>query len=63
MQQATVDGESDERDVANVVTTATSYRFEIPKITANWLIVYPFGVLVGLAYFAWTVVHFEAIYF
>jgi heme/copper-type cytochrome/quinol oxidase subunit 1 len=47
---------------ANTMTTATSLRFEKPKITLNWLIVFPFGALVGLAYFVWTLVHFEAIY-
>jgi hypothetical protein len=47
---------------ANTMTTATSLRFEKPKITLNWLIVFPFGALVGLAYFVWTLVHFEAVY-
>ena len=47
---------------ANTMTTTTSLRFEKPKISLNWLIVFPFGVLVGLAYFIWTLVHFEAIY-
>jgi hypothetical protein len=47
---------------ANIMTTATSLRFEKPKITLNWLIVFPFGALVGLAYFIWTVANFEAIY-
>jgi len=47
---------------ANIMTTATSLRFEKPKITLNWLIVFPFGSLVGLAYFVWTVAHFETIY-
>ena len=47
---------------ANIMTTATSLRFETPRITLNWLIVFPFGALVGLAYFVWTLVHFEAVY-
>jgi hypothetical protein len=47
---------------ANTMTTATSLRFEKPKITLNWLIVFPFGALVGLAYFVWTLAHFESIY-
>ena len=47
---------------ANIMTTSTSLRFEKPKITLIWLIVFPFGTLVGLAYFAWTVVHFDTIY-
>jgi hypothetical protein len=47
---------------ANIMTTATSLRFEKPKITLNWIIVFPFGALVGLAYFIWTLVHFDIIY-
>ncbi len=48
---------------ANIMTTATSLRFEKPRITLNWFIVFPFGTLVGLAYIAWTIVHFDTIYF
>ena len=48
---------------ANIMTTATSLRFEKPRITLNWVITFPFGILVGLAYIAWTVVHFDTIYF
>ncbi len=47
---------------ANIMTTATSLRFEKPKITANWLLVFPFGILVGLAYFIWTLANFDAIF-
>ena len=47
---------------ANIMTTATSLRFEKPKITLSWLIVFPLGVLVGLAYFIWTLFHFNIIY-
>lgn len=47
---------------ANVMTTATSLRFEKPRITLGWLVTFPFGALVGLAYLVWTVVHFESIY-
>jgi hypothetical protein len=47
---------------ANIMTTATSLRFEKPKITLSWLIVFPFGTLVGLAYFIWTLFHFDVIY-
>jgi len=47
---------------ANTMTTATSLRFEKPKITLNWLIVFPFGAVVGLAYFVWTLANFETIY-
>ena len=48
---------------ANVMTTATSLRFYQPRINPLiWFISYPFGVLVGLAYIVWTVVHFDVIY-
>ena len=47
---------------ANIMTTTTSLRFEKPKITFTWLIVFPFGSLVGLAYFVWTLIHFDIIY-
>jgi hypothetical protein len=47
---------------ANTMTTTTSLRFEKPKITPNWLIVYPLGILVGLVYIVWTIVHFDTIY-
>ena len=46
----------------NIMTTATSLRFEKPKITLNWLIVFPSGILLGLAYIAWTIIHFDIIY-
>jgi hypothetical protein len=47
---------------ANIMTTVTSLRFEKPRITLSWFIVFPFGALVGLAYIAWTFIHFDAIY-
>jgi len=47
---------------ANVMATATSLRFEKPKITFSWFIVFPFGALVALAYIVWTLVHFETIF-
>ena len=47
---------------ANIMTTATSLRFEKPRFTLNWFIQFPFGSLVGLAYIVWTVVHFDIIY-
>jgi len=47
---------------ANTMTTATSLRFEKPKITLTWFIVFPFGALVGLAYFVWTLFHFGVIF-
>lgn len=46
----------------NTMTTATSLRFENPKITLNWLLVFPFGALLGLAYLAWSIIHFDAIF-
>ena len=48
---------------ANLMTTATSLRFEKLKINLNWLITFPTGILVGLAYIVWTIIHFETIYF
>ncbi|MBE9505107.1 MAG: hypothetical protein IME96_13135 [Proteobacteria bacterium] len=47
---------------ANMMTMATSLRFEKPKMTLNWFITFPFGTFVGLAYIIWTVVHFDAVY-
>jgi hypothetical protein len=47
---------------ANTMTTATSLRFEKPKITLNWFIVFPSGILLGLAYIGWTIIHFDIIY-
>ena len=47
---------------ANVMTTVTSLRFEKPRITLPWLVVFPFGALVGLAYFVWVLIHFQAMY-
>ncbi|MCL5961388.1 MAG: hypothetical protein M1358_19115 [Chloroflexi bacterium] len=48
---------------ANTMTTATSLRFEKPKINLTWFVTFPFGVLVGLAYIVWTVAHFDTIFF
>ena len=47
---------------ANVMTTVTSLRFEKPRITLQWFIVFPFGALVGLAYIVWSVLHLDAIF-
>ncbi len=47
---------------SNVMTTATSLRFEKPRITIEWLIVFPFGMAVGVAYLVWILLHFDAIY-
>jgi hypothetical protein len=43
------------------MTTATSLRFERPKINLNWFVTTPFGILVGLAYIVWTAVNFDII--
>ena len=48
---------------ANIMTTATSLRFENPKLSLSWWITFPTGILVGLAFILWTVLHFDAIYF
>jgi hypothetical protein len=47
---------------ANIMTTATSLRFEKPKITLSWFVVYPFGAFVGLAYVIWTFLHFDILF-
>jgi len=47
---------------ANTMTTTTSLRFGKSKITLNWIIGFPFGILVGLAYIVWTIAHFDTIY-
>jgi len=47
---------------ANLMGTATSLKFENPKLTLNWLIVFPTGIILGLATILWTVVHFNTIY-
>jgi hypothetical protein len=47
---------------ANVMMAATSLRFEKPKISFSWFMVFPFGALVGLAYIVWTLIHFDTIY-
>ena len=46
----------------NVMTTATSLRFEKPKISLNWFIVFPFGALVALAYIMWSLIYFQEIF-
>jgi hypothetical protein len=45
------------------MTTATSMRFYNPRQRfLIWFLGYPFGVIVGLAYIAWTAVNFDTIY-
>ena len=46
----------------NIMTTATSLRFEKPRITLQWFMVFPFGSIVGLAYIVWTFLNFDTIY-
>ncbi len=48
---------------ANLMTTATSLRFERPKRTLNWWISFPAGIFLGLVYILWTASHFDRIYF
>jgi hypothetical protein len=47
---------------SNIMTTVTSLRFEKPKFTFSWFVVFPFGSLIGLAYIIWTFIHFSTIY-
>ena len=47
---------------ANIMTTATSLRFEKPKISLYWFISFPFGILLGVAYIIWLIFHFNIIY-
>jgi hypothetical protein len=47
---------------ANIMTTATSMRFENPKISLNWFIAFPFGSFLGIAYIIWIIIHFNIIY-
>jgi hypothetical protein len=47
---------------ANLVLTITSLRFESPKITPQWILVFPTGTVLGLALLAWIGVHFTVVY-
>lgn len=47
---------------ANLVMTITSLRFERPRITAQWIVVFPTGSVVGLALLLWIVVHFDLVF-
>jgi hypothetical protein len=42
--------------------TITSLRFENPKISFDWFIVFPLGALVGLIYIVWVVANFDKIF-
>jgi len=46
----------------NIMGTATSMRFEKPKISLNWFIVFPFGAIVALAYIIWSLIYFQEIF-
>ncbi len=47
---------------ANLMTTATSLRFEKPKVTAMWILVFPAQALIALIYIIWSIVYFDAIF-
>ena len=47
---------------ANVMTTVTSLRFERPKITFQWFVVFPLGAVVGLSFLAWIIAHFDIVF-
>lgn len=46
----------------NIMTTATSLRFEKPSISFSWFIVFPFGAIVALAYIVWSLIYFQEIF-
>jgi len=48
---------------ANTMTTATSLRFENPRITLNWIIVFPTGIIIGLGTILWISIHFNKIFY
>ena len=47
---------------ANIMTTATSLKFEEPKITVRWFVAFPFGILIGLSFIIWVFFHYEMIF-
>lgn len=47
---------------ANVMTTVTSLRFENPRITLRWFVVFPMGAVIGLAFLAWIFLHFRFVF-
>ena len=47
---------------SNIMTTVTSLRFEKPKITLHWIIVFPLGAVIGFATIFWILVHFSRIF-
>ncbi len=46
----------------NIMTTATSLRFEKPKMTPMWFIIFPLGAILGLAYIIWSLIYFQEIF-
>ncbi|WP_340818251.1 hypothetical protein [Methanolobus sp. WCC4] len=48
---------------ANTAFTISSLRFEEPEITFTWILVYPFGILLGLFYLIWLFIHFDRVFF
>jgi hypothetical protein len=47
---------------ANVMKTLTSLRFEKPRITLRWFVVFPMGTMIGLAFLVWIVLHFRLVF-
>jgi hypothetical protein len=47
---------------ANIMTTATSLKFERPRLSPAWWLAFPTGIFLGLAYIAWTVVNFDILF-
>lgn len=44
---------------ANTMTTATSLKFENPRMTFEWFIVFPCGAIVGALFIAWQLAHLD----
>lgn len=47
---------------ANTMTTTTSLRFHKPQFTLMWFIVFPLGILVGIATLLWSAIHLSPLY-
>jgi hypothetical protein len=46
----------------NLATTLTSVRFERPRFTFSWFLVFPLGAILGLVYILWSLAHFTAVF-
>jgi hypothetical protein len=46
----------------NLATTLTSLRFERPRLTFSWFLVFPLGAILGLIYIIWSLAHFAAVF-